>query len=152
MTWTRNATFAAAAALALGLAGCGSEDSCKAESMDVIEGTLPAGATCSVAPSATVTLSFETCAHCNQANPTCAVDASQPGIVELNPLGEACEAGASCPIPSCGLDGADLRTVSCTFSSPANGTLDVVIFDAGSTGVVDRHVTLDVSGAGNICG
>jgi hypothetical protein len=149
----RNVIVAAiAAALAVFVAGCGS-DSCKSEQMAVDENTLPQS--CSVAASQPVTVSFQTCALCNQGTPTCDVDTSQMatlGVVEINALGEACDPGNSCPTPSCGLNGADLRTVSCTFMAPATGgPLDVVVFDAVGGIVQDRHIQVFLDGSTNSC-
>lgn len=141
----RFATVVTAAALAS--AGC--NEPCKGENVDVIQSTVPSSCP-GMAPSTTVTVSFEVCLRCNDATPTCSIDA-QPGGILLDPVAEACDSGSSCPLPSCGVPGgADLRTVSCAFTSPASGQVTLHIYDVGQGTAID--VPLTVGGSAVSCG
>jgi hypothetical protein len=127
MTRTRNATFAAAAALALGIAGCGSEDSCAEQTPPLSDGGVP---TCpAMAASQRVTVQVGVCPRCDQGAPTCTVDTTNlgSGVIELVPLSPVCDANPSCPIvdpASC-----PLRGVTCSFTAPAAGGYTIVVVD-----------------------
>jgi hypothetical protein len=133
------------AALALAAAGC--NEPCKGENVDVIQDTVPASCP-GMAGSAVVTVSFEVCVRCNDATPSCQVDAQGGGFL-LDPIAEACESGSSCPIPSCGLGEADRRTVSCTLMTPASGTVNLMVYDVGQATTIP--VTLTVGGSDLSC-
>jgi hypothetical protein len=141
----RFATVVTAAAVALASAGC--NEPCKSENVDVVQDTVPASCP-GMAAGAPVTVSFEVCVRCNEATPTCRVDA-QPGGILLDPMAEACESGASCPLPSCGAGGADLRTVSCAFTAPASD-VTLHVYDVGQGTTID--VPLTVGGSSTSCG
>jgi len=139
-------------AVALGTAGaavsgCGTTADCPVESPDVV--SVP---TCSLAAGEPVTVQFPICTRCNQTAPTCRVDLSQvgSGYVQLDPLAQACDPGNSCPLPSCGIGGADRQTVACTFTAPAAGDYQLVVYDAG-TGA-DITVPFDTRGTVTACG
>ncbi len=142
----RFATVVTVAALALASAGC--NEPCKGENVDVVQDTVPPSCP-SMAPSTNVTVSFEVCVRCNNATPTCSIDAQAGGIL-LDPVAEACDSGSSCPLPSCGLGEADRKTVSCTVATPATGTLTLHVYDVGQGSTID--IPLTVGGAQTTCG
>ena len=131
----------ALAVLALAAAGC--NEPCKGENVDVIQDTVPASCQ-DMAPSAPVTISFEVCVRCNDATPTCQID----GLL-LDPVAEACDSGSSCPIPSCGVGQADRRTVSCTVTTPASGTMNLMVYDVGQSRTIPLPVI--VGGTNTSC-
>jgi len=139
-------TAIVAAALALAAAGC--NEPCKGENVDVVQSTVPAS--CNVAPSAAVTVSFDVCVRCNNSTPTCRIDASQAGSIQLDPIAETCDSSSSCPLPSCGVGGADLRRLACNFTSPASGSVNLVIYDVGQASTIT--VPLSVTGSSTTCG
>lgn len=142
----RIATLAIAAAVALASSGC--NEPCKSENVDVVQESVPASCP-GMAAGAPVTVSFEVCVRCNEATPTCKVDAQGGGIL-LDPMAEACDDSSSCPLPSCGFPGGtDLATVSCAFTAPA-GNFTLLIYDAGQGATIPVDFT--VGGASTTCG
>lgn len=137
--------MALAAAVALAAAGC--NEPCKGENVDVIQDTVPASCP-AMAPNSAVTLSFEVCVRCNDATPSCKMDA-QGGAILLDPIAEACESGSSCPLPSCAVNGADRRVLNCTVTTPASGNLSLMVYDVGQSTTIP--VNLTVGGANTTC-
>ena len=133
-----------AVAVAVAVAGCG-DDSCNEESMDVLQETVPA---CSDLAPGPVTVSFQVCATCNHIATSCTVD-RQGSTVQLDPLAEACESASSCPLPSCGLNGADRRTITCSFVAAPTDT-QILVFDGGSGQPITRDIS--VTGSATSCG
>jgi hypothetical protein len=136
----------AAAAAGVVATGCGTED-CPAEPADVV--SVP---TCSVRAGVPVTVQFPVCTRCNQTAPTCQVDLSQvgTGYVQFDPVTQACDPGNSCPLPSCGVGGADREVVTCSFTAPAAGDYSLVVYDAGSG--TDITVPFSTRGSATTCG
>lgn len=142
----RIATVVTAAAVALASAGC--NEPCKSENVDVVEASVPPSCS-SMAGGVPITVSFEVCVRCNEATPTCRVDAQGGGIL-LDPMAEACDDSSSCPLPSCAFPGGtDLATVSCAFTAPASD-FTLLIYDAGQGTTIP--VAFEVGGSNTTCG
>lgn len=142
----RIVTVVTAAAVVLASSGC--NEPCKSENVDVVQSTVP-GSCPGMAPGVPVTVSFEVCVRCNQATPTCRIDAAGGGVL-LDPMAEACEGSSSCGLPSCGVPGGpDLRTVSCVFTSPATD-FTLLIYDVGQGTTIPVDFT--VGGSQTTCG
>jgi hypothetical protein len=143
---TRNVTFAAAAAaaaLVLGIAGCGDTNSCSDQTPPLVDdgaGNDGVPDCTNMAASTRVTVQLGVCPRCDQGAPTCTPDLTNvgSGIIELVPLAPVCDANPSCPIvdpSSC-----PLRGVTCSFTAPAAGPYQIVVVDTASvehTGAFD---------------
>jgi hypothetical protein len=123
-TKTRNATLAAAGALALLAAGCGSEDSCpRTAGITDAAGFNPPPA-CTV-PSTTLTIPVQLCEQCSHTAPNCAAEVvtapteTLPGEIFLSTQWEVCEDNKSCSANAC-------ASASCSVTVPGPGAYDVV--------------------------
>jgi len=118
---------AAAALAALGtLWGCG--DKCNTEPVAKVD----AAQDCTAAPGTPVTVGVRLCPTCNQTGATCDVDTSQvgSGIIQLDPIVEACQAVTSCasPSPSC-----QNNPLPCSFTAPmAPDVYDINVYDSAT--------------------
>jgi hypothetical protein len=117
--------LAAAAALAAfgGLAGCG--EKCKTEPVADVE----AAQSCTAAPGTPVSVGVRLCPTCNQTGATCEVDTSQAasGVIQLDPIVEACEDVTTCASqePTC-----QVAPLPCSFTAPAEpGPYDIRVYD-----------------------
>ena len=111
MTFGKGIAAAALLALAAGLSGCG--EKCNTEPVAKVEEAM----SCTATPGARVTLGVRLCPTCNQTGATCEVDTSQAesGIIQLDPIVEACEDVTSCasPAPAC-----EVNALPCSFDAP----------------------------------
>jgi hypothetical protein len=111
MTFKKACAAAAVVALAGGLSGCGNK--CNTEPVAKVDQAQ----NCTAAPGATVTIGVRLCPTCNQTGATCDVDTSQAssGIIQLDPIVEACEDVTSCQSsqPAC-----QNNPLGCTFQAP----------------------------------
>lgn len=147
MTTGKSRALAAAAALvaAAGLAGCG--EKCKTEPVAKVEEAQ----SCTAAPGAPVSVGVRLCPTCNQTGATCEVDTSQAasGIIQLDPVVEACEDVTTCPTqePAC-----QVAPLPCRFSAPAApGAYEIVVYDP-QTNTLPTVATLEVvAGAPSSC-
>jgi hypothetical protein len=126
MTFGKGVAAAALLALAAGLSGCG--EKCNTEPVAKVEEAQ----SCTAAPGARVTLGVRLCPTCNQTGATCEVDDSQAssGIIQLDPIVEACEDVTSCasPAPAC-----EVNALPCSFDAPMEpDTYDVRVYDPQS--------------------
>lgn len=144
---TRQTLIAAAAALSLVAVGCG--EKCNEETPPVETASLKASCD-DMAPNTAVTVTIPVCPTCNQGTPTCTYRADNlaAGIIQLEPLAEACESSNSCPPvnpASC-----PAQPLACEFVTPvaeATYTLTIVTAD-GST--IDKGFPI-AAGGGTTC-
>jgi len=121
----RNTVLAAAVvALAGGLSGCG--EKCNTEPVAKVDEAQ----SCTAAPGATVSIGLRLCPTCNQTGATCDVDTSaavSDGVIQLDPIVEACEDVTSCPSPQ---PACQTNPLACTFQAPNEpGTYQVRVYD-----------------------
>jgi hypothetical protein len=140
------ALAAAAALVALGgLAGCG--EKCNTEPVARVDDAQ----SCTVSPGAPVTVGVRLCPTCNQTGATCDVDVSQvsSGIIQIDPIVEACEDVTSCPspTPSC-----QVAPLPCSFTAPTTPDVyDIRVYDT-ATNTFPTVATLTVApGAAASC-
>lgn len=148
----RNATLAAALALALAATGCG--EKCN----DEIPITTDMQESCTAVAGQPVTVQLRACPRCDQGTPRCEVrmehvgSQQDPGYIQLEPLSEVCEPTSGCPL----VDPATcpFEPVSCTFVAPAaaSAPYDIVLFGPNGETLFDTTLTVVASGASSGCG
>ncbi len=137
----------ALAVLALAAAGC--NEPCKGENVDVRQETVPLS--CTLQASSPVNITFDVCVKCDQATPTCQVDAQGGGFL-LDPTAEVCDSNSSCPLSSCEIPGqGDRRTVTCTITTPASGPVNVMVYDSSQPNT-PIPISVTIGGTGTSCG
>ena len=143
---TRRLALAAVAALPLALAGC--DNKCPTEN-PALSGGQAGVPTCTgasaVAAGATVTVALRICPTCNQTADVCNVTPPGPdGIIQLDPLVQACDPATSCPA-SC-----SIKPLECVFTAPAAGSYQLLVNDP-ATGVVQKPFEVVASGGATSC-
>jgi hypothetical protein len=133
-------------AVAAGLQGCGEQ--CKTEPVAKVD----EAESCTAAPGTPVTIGVRLCPTCNQTGASCDVDTSQAsssGIIQLDPIVEACQDVTSCanPSPSC-----QSAPLPCQFTAPTEpGPYSIRAYDS-STNSFETVATLTVEpGAAYAC-
>ena len=124
-------------AAAVGLSACG--DKCPTETPQV-----DAVANCTATAGSTVTVPLRLCPTCNQTAASCDVDTSQAassGIIQLDPVVEACESASSCA-PGC-----DPNAINCTFAAPSQpGPYDLIVFNPATNSTITKRLDVVASG------
>jgi hypothetical protein len=150
MNTTCRLAVLAAAAFSLVMAGCGT-NKCPTENPKISGGAsgvpVCTGAA-AVQAGATVTVSLRTCPTCNQTTDVCTVlPAGSDGIIQLDPLVQACTSSSSCP-PSC-----NLQPTTCTFTAPSTpGSYQILVYDPGTGGPIQQPFEVVASGGARSCG
>jgi len=120
-TWIRTASLALSAALALAVAGCGSNNTC-------VDATPPVSAVpgaCSAQSGAAVTVPVHVCPKCDQSMPTCVVHPENGGQILVEPVSQVCDPNSSCPIvdpASC-----PFATLNCQLTAPPAGSYTILV-------------------------
>ncbi len=142
-TARRTATFAAAVAgllAPLWIAGC--DNACPTEAPQV--SAVP---TCSgMKPTGTLTIQIRICPTCNQTAAECqVVPPGVDGIIQLDPIVQACDPSGSCP-PAC-----NLNALSCSFPSPGAGNYTVLVADPAGGTPIQRDFIVAAGGSSDSC-
>ncbi|WP_242346909.1 hypothetical protein [Anaeromyxobacter terrae] len=122
-----------ACAAAVGLSACGEKCPTETPRVDALAG-------CTAAPGSTVTVPLRLCPTCNQTAASCDVDMSQAttsGVIQLDPVVEACESANSCP-PGC-----DLNAINCTFAAPSQpGTYQLLVYNPATNTTIPNTLVV----------
>ncbi len=147
MTTSRRLAVLTAAALSLAVAGCGT-NTCPTENPKISGGLSGVPACSGIQAGAVVTVALRTCPTCNQTADVCNVTPpGADGIIQLDPLVQACTSSTSCP-PTC-----NLAPTTCTFTAPAApGTYQILVYDPGTGGPLQQPFQVVAASGVTSCG